>query len=308
MELGPGRFDYLPITDRPTIRWPNGARLAVWIVPNVEHKELLPPRFPTRDPWPRTPHPDVAYYGQYEYGNRVAFWRMLEVFDQHQVRATVSLNHAVLDHFPEVREAMLSRNWGFMSHGLYNTRYYNDLPLDEERAVIKELVDQFRRHTGQDIKGILTPALSTSENTPDLLAEAGFIYHADWLHDDQPFPLHVRAGKLISMPYDLDGGNDAHAIWWAYPPEYWAQAVKDQFDVLYAEGEHSGQVMCIALHPFVAAHPSRIDYLDDILAHVLTPAGVWNATADEIAEYFMANYYDDVVARIDRRKSRLVPG
>lgn len=297
-----GRAGYLPITDRPTIKWPDGARVAVWIVPNVEHKDFLPPPSRTRDAWPRTPHPDVAQYGQYDYGNRVAFWRMLEVFDQYRVRATASLNQAVLDHFPEVKEAMLTRDWGFMSHGLYNSRFYNELAVDEERDVIRYLIDQFRRHTGRDLKGILTPAISMSEHTPDLLAEAGFIYHADWLHDDQPFPLRVRTGKLISMPYGIDV-EDGNAFFWNYPPAYWAQCVKDQFDVLYAEGARSGQALCVSLHPMICAHPSRIDFLDEILRYVLTPHGVWQATADEIAEYYIANYYDDVVARVNRRES-----
>jgi hypothetical protein len=139
-----------------------------------------------------------------------------------------------------------------------------------------------------------------SEHTADLLAEAGFIYHADWLHDDQPFPLRVASGKLISMPYGIDV-NDAHAIWWAYPPSYWVQCVKDQFDILYEEGRRSGQVLCISLHPFICAHPSRIDHLDGLLAYVLGHSGIWAATADEIAEYYMEHYYDDVVERLQRR-------
>ena len=32
-----GRFDYSPIVDRPLLRWPNGARVALWVIPNVEH-------------------------------------------------------------------------------------------------------------------------------------------------------------------------------------------------------------------------------------------------------------------------------
>src|SRR5215211_4375181 len=31
------RFSYSPIVDRPPLRWPNGARVAVWVIPNIEH-------------------------------------------------------------------------------------------------------------------------------------------------------------------------------------------------------------------------------------------------------------------------------
>ena len=90
MSLEPNRFDYLPMIDRPIIRWPNEARVALWIAPNVEHYEYLPPQAPF-DPWPRTPHPDVQQYSLRDYGNRVGFWRMLEVLDNPQHWCSIAL-------------------------------------------------------------------------------------------------------------------------------------------------------------------------------------------------------------------------
>ena len=78
MPLAPDRYDYSPIIDRPAIKWPNGARVAFWIAPNVEHYEYLPEFDGLRDPWPRVPYPDVQQYAFRDYGNRVGFWRMLE--------------------------------------------------------------------------------------------------------------------------------------------------------------------------------------------------------------------------------------
>ncbi|HEX3995353.1 MAG TPA: hypothetical protein VHX39_29620, partial [Acetobacteraceae bacterium] len=68
-------ISYSPIMHRPPLRWPNGARVALWIVPNIEHYEYLPKFVRTRDPWPRSPHPDVLGYSQRDYGNRVGLWR-----------------------------------------------------------------------------------------------------------------------------------------------------------------------------------------------------------------------------------------
>jgi hypothetical protein len=31
------RFDYSAIIDRPRLSWPNDARVAVWLIPNIEH-------------------------------------------------------------------------------------------------------------------------------------------------------------------------------------------------------------------------------------------------------------------------------
>src|SRR5262245_8980640 len=83
MSLQPNRVDYLPMIDRPIIKWPNNARVAFWVAPNIEHYEYFPLLDGVRNPWPRTPLPDVQQYSLHEYGNRVGFWRVLEVLDHY---------------------------------------------------------------------------------------------------------------------------------------------------------------------------------------------------------------------------------
>ena len=294
MPLPQNRVDYSPIIDRPKITWPNGARVAFWVAPNVEHYEYLPDYVPARDPWPRVPHPDVQQYGNRDYGNRVGFWRMLEVLDRHGIKACPSLNLAVLEHFPEIAEAMIERDWDFMSHGIYNTRYLTYMSEEEEREFYQDCIETLKRHTGKTLKGMLGPALSNSVRTPDLMAEAGLIYHTDWMHDDQPVPINVESGKLISVPYSMEL-NDFPVFSRHYEGDYFAKICKAQFDQLYKEGADSGRVMCIALHPFLIGQPHRIKYLDDILGYIMSHDGVWQATADEIAEYYIANCYDQAV-------------
>src|SRR6266436_1172442 len=62
MTLPPGRFDYAPINDRPIIKWPNNARVAFWVAPNMEFFEYLPENRPTE--------PDIPHYSRMDYGNR----------------------------------------------------------------------------------------------------------------------------------------------------------------------------------------------------------------------------------------------
>jgi peptidoglycan/xylan/chitin deacetylase (PgdA/CDA1 family) len=295
MSLPPHRVDYLPSIDRPTINWPDGARVAFWVAPNVEHYEYLPPRDPHRNPWPRTPHPEVQGYSQRDYGNRAGFWRMAEVLDAHSVRATVSLNLAVFEHYPEVGRAMIDRGWEFMSHGIYNTRYLHALDEAEEREFYRDCVDTLRRHTGEQLLGMLGPAISNSVRTPDLMAEAGLIYHADWMHDDQPIPLHTEVGRLMSMPYSVEL-NDVPVFGSWVEGDDWVAMCKAQFDVLYAEGATSGRVMCLPVHPYLVGAPHRARYFDDVLGYVLGHDGVWQATAGQIAMWFLDHHYDDFVA------------
>ncbi len=104
--MEPELVPYSPILHRPKLRWPDDARVALWVVPNIEHYEYLPAFVRTRDPWPRSPHPDVLGYSQRDYGNRVGLWRLFELTDALGIRCTVSLSMAVLQHFPEILGAM----------------------------------------------------------------------------------------------------------------------------------------------------------------------------------------------------------
>ena len=192
---------YSPIAHRPALRWPNGARVALWVVPNIEHYEYLPKFVRTRDPWPRSPHPDVLGYSQRDYGNRVGLWRFFDLSDALGLRCTVSLNMTVIQHYPAILEAMEKRKWELMSHGIYNTRYHWDFSLDEERAAMLESRDIHRKLTGREQKGWFSPAITNTLNTFDLAAECGFDYTADLYHDDQPFPLKGRtAEEMAKMP------------------------------------------------------------------------------------------------------------
>jgi len=297
MGLPPDRFDYCPIIDRPRIVWPNNARVALWVAPNVEHYEYLPEFDGVRNPWPRCPYPDVQGYSAFDYGNRVGFWRMLEVLDKHAIRCTVSLSLSVLYRFPEIRKAMLERNWDFMSHGFYNTAYMTTFSEAREREWLRDNVETFERHTGRRLKGFFGPSSSCTAATPDLLAELGFTYHCDWLHDDQPIPLKVKTGRLISVPYTMEI-NDGPVLRTCGDTDYFAAICKAQFDRLYREGAESGRVMCIAIHPCWTGQPHRIRYLDEALGYILGHDGVWQTTAREIADYYYERYYDPMVAHV----------
>lgn len=287
------RIPYRSAEERPVIKWPNGARVALCVVPNVEHYEYLPPPHPLRNAYPRTPHPDVFSYGAKDYGNRSGLWRMFDVLDKHRIRATASLNIGVIEHYPEVFVACEQRQWDFIGHGLYNTRYMWGVSEAEERAHIATCVELFRNRTGRQLQGWLSPALSHTLLTPDLVAEAGIRYLCDLVHDDQPWPVRVRSGRLITMPYSVDL-NDAVTYRQGYEAEDFARMIVDTFDTLWREGQHSGKVLSIAVHPYNMGQPHRIRHLDAALAHIMRHPDVWVATGSEISDWYYSNMWDEV--------------
>jgi peptidoglycan/xylan/chitin deacetylase (PgdA/CDA1 family) len=287
----PGHYDYAPYSGRPRIVWPGGARIAVWLAPNIEHYELEPPDNPRKTPWVR-PVPDVLNYSHRDYGNRVGFWRMADVMAKHGVRGSVSLNVAVCDHYPEIIERCCELGWELFSHGTYNTRYFYDLSEDQQRAVIADSRETILKYSGQSLDGWLTPAITNDETTQHVLAEEGIKYTLDMVHDDQPMPVKVRNGRLISVPYSLEVNDVPLFQNRNTPVERYTAMVKAQFDQLYAEGAESGTVMCMPLHPFLIGQPQRIAALDEALAHIVAHDGVWLATGREIAAWYTEHYYD----------------
>jgi peptidoglycan/xylan/chitin deacetylase (PgdA/CDA1 family) len=301
MQRDPNLYDYWPYRDRPKIVWPGGKKLAFWVAPNIEFYEFDPPANPSRKPWPR-PNPDIVPYSLRDYGNRVGHWRLMEAMDACGVRGSISLSVAMLDHHPEIIEACVQRDWEFFSHGIYNTRYSYGMSEAQERAVLEDSIRSVEQATGQRIRGYLAPALTHTEKTMDLLAEYGFWYTCDLFQDDQPQPIKVRSGRLISMPYSLEVNDTITYGTYAMSPRAYADALMRHFDQLLAEGEESGTVMCIPLHAYQVGHPHRIGPFREALSYITGHRDdIWVTTAREIAEFYLANCYDQTEADIARR-------
>ena len=283
------RYDYLPAIKRKKIEWPNGAKLAFWVCPNIEYFHFDRPIRGSG-----SAHvPDIQGYTLRDYGARVGVYRLMEVFDKHGLRASVLLNAEVCKHHPPIIEEGNRRKWEWLGHGLTNSVAMSDYPLEKEREIIHEIKETITAATGKPPKGWLGPGLIETFNTPDHLAAEGFEYVCDWACDDQPLPVRVKSGRMVTIPYE-QGINDMRMFVRAdFTPEQYYRMVCDQFDTLYGESEASGKVMALPLHPFVIGLPFRIKYLDKVLEHICSHEGVWKATGWEIADWYYRRYYQD---------------
>ncbi len=298
-----GHYDYWAYRNRPKIRWPNGARVAFWVAPNIEFYELNPPANPQRAAWPH-PYPAVPGYAIRDYGNRVGHMRQMKLLDKYGIRGSISLSTALCDHHPEIIEMCRERDWEFFSHGIYNTRYTYGMSEAQEREMILDSIETIKKHTGRAPAGYLAPALSHSECTLDLFAELGGSYTCDLFHDDQPTPLQMRGGqRFVSVPYSLELNDTIAYVVNKMEPRRYGQIIKDCFDRLYAEGAESGTVMCIPTHNYQVSCPHRLKAFEDALAYITGHSDVWVTTGREIAEHYLAHQYDDALADIAAKQA-----
>jgi len=310
MKNDPGFYDYWAYDQRPKITWPNGAKVAFWVAPNIEFYELNPPANPYRKAWPQ-PAPATPGYSIRDYGNRVGHMRQMALLEKYGVRGSISLSTALCEHHPEIIAMCRERDWEFFSHGIYNTRYTYGMSEQQELEMIKDSMETIHRHTGQKCAGYLAPALSHSELTLDLFAEAGSdlfgneggIYTCDLFHDDQPTPINTRSGKrFISLPYSLEMNDTIAYVVNKVEPRRYGQMIRDNFDQLYKEGADSGTVMCIPTHNYQVACPHRLRAFEEALDYITSHEGVWVATGREIAEYYLEHHFDSAKASIQAQQ------
>src|SRR5262249_50559364 len=228
----------------------------------------------------------VINYAWRDYGIRVGLWRIADVLDSAGIRATVALNAMVCDVFPKAVEEMKRRGWEFMGHGITNSSTLANVPVSEEREVIRTTLRTIQRATGKRPRGWLGPGLTETFNTLDLLAEEEIVYVGDWNSDDQPFAMKVKKGKLFAVPYGMDINDMSLINRLGYTGEQYLRALTDQFDTLYADSENTARVMGVPLHPFLMGQPWRTPYLKKAISLFKQHERVWVSKGSQIVEAY----------------------
>lgn len=280
-----GPFPYSPITRRPALKWPNGARVALWIIPNIEFFSLTD-AVPKGAGGSGNKAPDVSQWSARDYGNRVGVFRLMDVMDRHGIRGTVALNSNVCIHHPFIIEEALARNWELMGHNETNTKRLNEVSSDEEQRIIRDSVATITRSAGTGPVGWLSSGLQETWDSLGYLADAGIKYVCDWANDDQPYLMELEDGRhLASVPYSQEINDKPAFEHRNRTAAEFKDMICDTFDVLYREGAESGRVMAIALHPYLTGVPHRIGAFDAALDYICRHEGVWLTTGSEIARH-----------------------
>lgn len=272
-----GPFSYIPVNRRPLLKWPNEARVAVWVIPNIESFALDEKIIGDRK------IPEVQAFSQRDYGARIGIYRIMDIMSQRKIRGSITLNSEVCDVYPEIIQDAMALQWEFLGHNQSNTRRLHDIPPHTEAKVIHDALDRITNFTGVRPRGWLGSGLSETWNTLDYLANEGIEYVCDWVNDDQPYYMDVDGYKMINLPYTAEI-NDLPQFRLGRSNEEFDAMAKAAFDRLYLEGDRSARVMAIAIHPFVIGVSHRIWVLESILDYISGHDKVWFATGSEIID------------------------
>ncbi|WP_432259598.1 allantoinase PuuE [Cupriavidus sp. TMH.W2] len=287
----------------PHARWPGGARVALQFVLNYEeggencvlHGDAASEQF-LSEIVGAAAYPDrhMSMEGIYEYGSRAGVWRLLREFEKRGLPLTIFGVSMALQRHPELTRAFVELGHEIACHGWRWIHYQNiDEATEREHMrigmqIIKDLTGELPLgwYTGRD-----------SPNTRRLVVEhGGFLYDSDYYGDDLPFwtEVEVTGGQKkphLVVPYTLDSNDMRFATPQGFNTgEQFFQYLKDAFDVLYDEGDPSGQdspkMLSIGMHCRLLGRPGRFRALQRFLDYVQGHDKVWICRRVDIARHW----------------------
>jgi len=280
------RLDYHASIDRPRLALPDGKRVAVFIVVNVENWDIARamPRQVLTAPQGAAVMPDLPNWAWHEYGMRVGFWRLKAALDAHGIAPSMTINGTVPAAYPRVAQAARDAGWEFMGHGFVQRPMHH---LSDQRKEIQKTIAAIRSYTGKAPRGWESPGLTETFETIDLLAAQGIEYVADWVLDDQPCRIQTASGPIVSVPYTVEMNDIAMMQIAHLPSTEWLRRGTDTFDRLWQEGEEIPRVMAISVHPYITGAPHRIAYLEKLYEYILSREGALLWTGEQVLDWYL---------------------
>ncbi|HEX2655859.1 MAG TPA: polysaccharide deacetylase family protein [Xanthobacteraceae bacterium] len=281
------RITYSPITERKPLALPGGARMAVWVIVNVEEWDPTQPmpRTVLTPPAGGSPSPDIPNWAWHEYGNRVGFWRLLKVFDEFNIPGTLAINGSAIAAYPPIVRAALDRKWEFIGHG-FTQRNMQKVP--DEREDIRKTAAAIAEATGKQPRGWLGPGLTETWETPDILVEEGYDYVCDWVLDDQPVWLKTRTKPIVNVPYTQECNDVAMMLIQHHKASEYSERAIDQFEQIYADAETSARIMAIVIHPYIMGAPHRCKHFRRVFEVIRQKSDVLFWTGEQIADWYLS--------------------
>jgi peptidoglycan/xylan/chitin deacetylase (PgdA/CDA1 family) len=276
----------------PNTRWPLQARVAVSFVVNFEEggefsvtdgDDQNEAVYEVRD---KQSLADRCIDSHFEYGTRVGYWRIVELFEQFGLPFTLSACGRAVERSPWLACDAVARGHEVSAHGY---RWEKHIEMDEatERASIAAAMHAITHATGVAPRGWHTRS-SPSPNTRKLLVEHGVLYDSDAYNDDTPYFVPVGGKRHLVLPYAFDT-NDMH---FQHSDRFstgrdFSQYVCDAFDWLEREGEHKPRMLSVGLHLRMIARPGRMGALERILQHITQRSTAWVTTRSAIAQHWI---------------------
>ncbi|MFN3253413.1 polysaccharide deacetylase family protein [Roseibium album] len=266
--------------------WPGGAQLVISISTQFEAgaqgKDAEGP-FPPME----AGYIDTITPTWYQYGMAEGMPRLLDLWDRHDVKVTSHMVGHAVELQPDLAKDLVARGHEAAAHGYSWTPQFSMTP-EEERASYEKNIEVVERVTGQRPVGFNAFWMRQTPATLEILQDLDFLYHIDDLTRHEPSITPVRGKPFAVVPYTLRTNDIVRFGSQAMTAAGFEQELKDEFDVLYAEGASRRRMMSISTHDRIAGAPGIVNALDRFLTYAHQHEGVVFMRKDEIARFALA--------------------
>jgi len=281
-------FSMRYLVDSKPVNWPGGKPVALWVSVDIDwfpldmgSKPFVPPGGMVKA------YPDVWNYTARDYGNRIGIYRLLDVMTAAGATATAFINGEVARRYPLLLDAVGEAGWEIAAHGLdMGHLHHSGLDRETERKLVVETPAMLTRGKNRPV-GWHSPAYGESFATPELVAEAGFSYIADWVNDEMPYRIDTKAGPLVSMPIAYELSDKRILFEQNQRLDEFTSQIRAALTTLKAESTpEDGRILAISLSPWVTGQPYRIAAWRELMTELMADEAVWCATGCELAAHW----------------------
>jgi hypothetical protein len=147
-----------------------------------------------------------------DYGPNVGAWRLLDVLAGAGVTAVFYTSGIVAERHPRLMRAIVDSGHTVAGHSWAQEIIPATQTRDDEARDLQRCIAVLESTTGQRPRGWLSPRCTPSAATAELLAAAGFTWHADYFDEDVPRRIDTAAGSLVAMPFTMEVNDMPHSV------------------------------------------------------------------------------------------------
>jgi len=224
----------------------------------------------------------------YEYGSRVGFWRIYDLFRKRGLPLTIFASAMALERSPDIAAAIAATDWDICAHGYRWIEHYH-ISTEVEAQQIALAYDSLLKTVGRAPRGWYSRYSASVATRGLLAAHGGYDYDSDAYNDDLPYWTKIGAKPHLVVPYTMVTNDAKFLSGDVFSARDFADFLIDSFDVLLMESEEKPKIMSVGLHGRIIGHPGRLAGLMRFIDHIADHPEVWICRRDEIADFWHAN-------------------
>jgi peptidoglycan/xylan/chitin deacetylase (PgdA/CDA1 family) len=259
---------------RDPIEWPNGARVAVTCTVIFELYS-----------------DNSGAAKRTLFGGRRGVWRLLDLLDFHQAKASFLVSGYAAERFPEAAREIKQRGHELAAYGYASNRVLSKMTHDEEKKEIVTALDMLQKVTGNRPVGWVSPGLLPGEHTLEILAEEGILWNGDFPNDDLPYVVRPGGKPLVIIPYTKESDDQEIYQQGGHPTSVWRDCFIDGLDILLEEGMTHPKMLNASIHAHVLGHSLGVKPIGEVIRYAKTRPGTWFTTRTEIARWWLQKQY-----------------